>query len=160
MADISFTQAAIGGLFALLGAFAGAALTRRSEYEKWHRQEKSNAFGEFLRQLHDTRTNASDAYYSGESAELAKSIKATEAFAKLEKYSGIARLHMSASGRERAWPSLRSGSGSTARSKAGRRTVLARSRRSWQKSKLCWKRSLQRFLEHCHGRSERLHSAG
>jgi hypothetical protein len=100
MADISFTQAAIGGLFALLGAFAGAALTRRSEYEKWHRQEKSNAFGEFLRQLHDTRITASDAYYSGEGAELAKSIKATEAFVKLEKYSGIARLHMSPSGRE------------------------------------------------------------
>ena len=101
MTDISLTQAAVGGLFALLGAFAGAALTRRSEYEKWHRQEKSNAFGEFLRQLHDTRIAASDAYYSGEGSELTRSIKTTEAFTKLEKYSGVARLHMSASGRER-----------------------------------------------------------
>ena len=56
-------------LFALLGAFFGAWLTRRSEYEKWYRQEKSNAFAEYLRQLHDARLRASDIYYGTDGTE-------------------------------------------------------------------------------------------
>ena len=99
MSSISLVQAAVVGALALMGAFLGAMLARKSDYEKWYRQERSNAFGEFLRQLHDTRLVASDAYYSDEGSELSKSMKATEAFARLEKYTGIARLYMSAAGR-------------------------------------------------------------
>ena len=36
--------AVVAGLFSLLGAFAGAVLTRRTEYEKWLRQNRSEVF--------------------------------------------------------------------------------------------------------------------
>jgi len=87
-------------LFALLGAFVGAWLTRRSEYEKWYRQEKSNAFAEYLRQLHDTRLRASDLYYGTEGTAQHRSLKATEEFARLGKFTALARLYMSAAGRQ------------------------------------------------------------
>jgi len=99
ISDFSLTQAIVGGLFALLGAFFGAALTRRSEYEKWLRQEKSNTFGEFLRELHDIRRSVSDAYYGQEADEITKSIKSDEGFARLQRSAGIARLYMSDKGR-------------------------------------------------------------
>lgn len=99
MSDVSVTEAVVVGLFALLGAFFGAALTRRTEYEKWLRQEKSNTFGEFLRQLHETRLAATDAYYSTNGDERSKSIRAGEGFASLQKYAGVARLYMSENGR-------------------------------------------------------------
>ena len=99
MIDVSLTQAAATGLLALLGAFAGAALTRRTEYEKWLRQERTAAFGEFLRELHSTRMAVTSAYYDEEGTEQAKSIKATEAFVHLQKQVGIARLFMSEAGR-------------------------------------------------------------
>ena len=94
MSDISLTQAFVGGLFALLGAFAGAALTRQTEYEKWLRQEKSLAFAEFLRQLHDTRQAVADAYYGPVQDENARGMNATECFVRLQKNIGIARLYM------------------------------------------------------------------
>lgn len=99
MIDVSLVQAAASGLFALLGAFAGAALTRRTEYEKWLRQERTAAFGEFLRELHGTRMAVTAAYYDEEGTEQTKSIKATEAFVRLQKHAGIARLFMSEAGR-------------------------------------------------------------
>jgi hypothetical protein len=99
MSDISLTQSVVAGLFLLLAAFTGAALARRSEYEKWLRHEKSKIFGEFLRELHDVRLAAGAAYYSQKADEINKSIKATEGFARLQKFSGIARLYMSDKGR-------------------------------------------------------------
>ena len=36
----------VAGLFSLLGAFAGAFLARRSDYVKWLRQSRSEAFSE------------------------------------------------------------------------------------------------------------------
>lgn len=99
MIDLSITQAIVTGLLALLGAFAGAALTRRTEYEKWLRQERTSAFGEFLRELHSTRMRVATAYYDEEGAEQIKSTKATQAFVGLQKQIGIARLFMSEAGR-------------------------------------------------------------
>lgn len=87
------------GALALVGAFVGALMTRRSEYERWYRQVKSEALAEFLRQLWDTRIDVSDAYYSGQGDGLSRSVKAGEAFVRLEKYAGIARLYMSPSAR-------------------------------------------------------------
>lgn len=99
MNDPSITQAVVTGLLALLGAFAGAALARRTEYEKWLRQERTSAFGEFLRELHGTRMAVTAAYYDEEGTEQIKSTKATQAFVLLQKQVGIARLFMSVVGR-------------------------------------------------------------
>lgn len=90
----------IAGLFALLGAFAGAALTRRTEYEKWLHQERTLAFATLLRELHETRLHATTAYYDEPGTEMEKSIKVTEAFTRLQKHVSIARLFMSEPGRE------------------------------------------------------------
>jgi hypothetical protein len=97
---LSVATVALSGFCSIAGVFAGARLARRSEYDKWHRQEKSKALAEFLSELYNTRIAASDAYYSGERDNLAKSIKAGEAFAALRKYQGVARLYMSDNGRD------------------------------------------------------------
>jgi hypothetical protein len=87
------------GLLALLGAFTGAALVRRTEYEKWLRQEKGAAFATLLRELHETRLAASDAMYDMSVPEIQRSIRANEHYAKLRQHVGVARLYMSESSR-------------------------------------------------------------
>ena len=90
----------IAGLFALLGAFAGAALTRRTEYEKWLRQERALAFGTLINEVHDTRLFATNEYYEGKGTEQERSTRVTEAFTRLGRHVGVARLYMSQEGRE------------------------------------------------------------
>jgi hypothetical protein len=87
--------------FALVGAFVGSALSRRSEYEKWLRQERTQAFGVLVNELHGTRLYATVAYYDEPGTEQEKSIKVTEAFTRLQKHVSIARLFMSDAGREK-----------------------------------------------------------
>ena len=96
----SLTPGLVAGLFALLGAFAGSALSRRSEYEKWLRQERTQAFGVLVKELHDTRLYATVAYYDEPGTEQEKSMKVTEAFTRLQKHVSIARLFMSEAARE------------------------------------------------------------
>lgn len=91
----------VAGLFALLGAFAGSALSRRSEYEKWLRQERTQAFGVLVKELHDTRMYATVAYYDEQGTDQQKRMKVTEAFTRLERHVSAARLFMSEAGRER-----------------------------------------------------------
>ena len=98
MSDILAT-ALIAGLFALLGAYLGAALTRRTEYEKWLRQERTEAFAVLLREVHDTRLYAGRAYYEGTGTELEKSTKVTEMFTHLQKPVSLARMFMSSTSR-------------------------------------------------------------
>ena len=100
MAD-SVVPSLVAGLFALLGAFAGSALSRRSEYEKWLRQERTKTFEVLIQELYDTRRFATVTYYDELGTEREKSIKVTEAFARLQKHMSIARLFMSVGGREK-----------------------------------------------------------
>ncbi|MCM2288035.1 MAG: hypothetical protein NDI67_03315 [Sulfuritalea sp.] len=93
-------QAITAGLFGLLGGFAGAALTRRTDYEKWLRQEKSTTFAEFLRQMHDARENAIETLYSTSLDEQLRSIKLTEIFLRLSKQESVARLYLNNTSRE------------------------------------------------------------
>lgn len=89
----------VAGLFALLGAFFGAALTRRTEYEKWLRQARTESFATFLRELHDTRLLATTTYYDQPGTEQEKSMRVTEAFVRFGKHVAHARLFMSEEGR-------------------------------------------------------------
>ena len=91
----------VAGLFALLGAFAGSALSRRSEYEKCLRQERTQAFGILVKELYETRLYATVVYYDEPGTEQEKSMKVTEAFTRLQKHLSIARLFMSESSREK-----------------------------------------------------------
>lgn len=93
-------MSALVALFALLGGFVGAALTRRTEYEKWLRQARTEAFASFLSELHETRLRATAAYYDEPGTEQEKSTKVTEAFARLQKHVALARLFISEAGRD------------------------------------------------------------
>jgi hypothetical protein len=99
MENSSFIQPVITWVVALIGAFVGSLLTRRTDHEKWLRQERTNAFGNFLRELHDVRQYASNTCYATNTDERGKSIKITEAFSRLQKHLGIARLFMSREGK-------------------------------------------------------------
>lgn len=98
MSDI-LAPALVAGFFALLGAYLGAALTRRTEYEKWLRQERTEAFAVLLREIHDTRLYAGKAFYEGPGTELEKSTRVTEMFTHLQKPVSLARMFMSSPGR-------------------------------------------------------------
>jgi hypothetical protein len=86
--------AVVTGLLALAGGFAGAALTRRTEYEKWLRQERSTVFAEFLRQLYEAQAQALDAIYSTEGTELMRDIRVSEVFQTLMAHAGVVRLYL------------------------------------------------------------------
>jgi hypothetical protein len=100
MDSSSLLQALGGGLLALLGGYAGASLARRTEYEKWLREEKSKAFADLLRELHDTRIAATEAMYDTSVPESERALNATMLYARLNKFEGIARLYMSERTRE------------------------------------------------------------
>jgi hypothetical protein len=86
--------AVVSGLFALLGGFVGAWLARRTEYEKWLRQERSSAFAEFLKQLHSVRERAIDAVHAVNLPPLERDIKVTELFLGLNGQENIVRLYL------------------------------------------------------------------
>lgn len=86
--------AVVAGLFALLGGFAGAALARRTEYEKWLRQVRSTVFAEFLRQLYKAKADATDAIYSTDGTELMRDIRVSEIFLAMKAQEGMVRLYL------------------------------------------------------------------
>jgi hypothetical protein len=85
--------ALVTGPLALVGGYVGAALTRRTEYEKWLRQERSTVFAEFLRQLYETQKRAQDAIYSTEEIQI-REIRVSEIFHDLTAHAGIVRLYL------------------------------------------------------------------
>ena len=90
----------ISGLFALLGAFFGAWLTRKTEYQKWIRQIRSVEFSEFIKQLESLRIKASDILYNCNFNEQEKDIQITELFIRLKPQENIIRLYLNKSDRK------------------------------------------------------------
>lgn len=86
--------AVTAGLFSLLGAFAGAALARRTEYEKWLRENRSEVFAHFLELLFEARKNATDAMYDNSMEQLAQDIKVTEAYRPALDYARVVCLYL------------------------------------------------------------------
>ena len=99
--NILIIVAVVSGLFALLGGFFGAWLARRTEYEKWLRQERSAAFAEFLKQLHTVREKAIDATYTADLSERQRDIRVTELFLGLNGQKNIVRLYLNPGDRNR-----------------------------------------------------------
>lgn len=98
--DLPIIVAVVAGLFSLLGAFAGAFLAKRTEYEKWLRQAREQAFAEFLRQIYDVHAKAIDALYSVDISPQNRDIKITELFNGLSAQENIVRLYLKPSDRE------------------------------------------------------------
>ena len=92
-------DAVVSGIFFLAGGFLGAFLTRRTEYEKWLRQERCLAFAEFLRQLHTVLEKAIP-ILSGSEPKQQQDLKVTELFMGLNAQEYIVRLYLPANDRE------------------------------------------------------------
>ena len=101
MDDAATIAAFVSGLLAVVGGFFGAWLTRRSEFEKWYRQEKALVIAEYLRQLHDAKCSSSDAFHSiADKGAALRSHSITEPFVRLEKHAAVLRLFLPPDRRE------------------------------------------------------------
>ena len=101
MEDTEITVAIVSGLFALLGGFLGAFLNRRTEYEKWLRQQRSTAFSDFIKQINHLRKEAVDILYDPNLAEEKKNIAISELFYELNIQENIVRLYLTGNNREK-----------------------------------------------------------
>lgn len=86
--------AVTAGLFSLLGAFAGAALARRTDYEKWLRENRSDVFAKFLNLLSEAQTNATDAMFDTKHERLEQDIRVTEAYRPALDYARVVCLYL------------------------------------------------------------------
>ena len=92
--NIEIIVAVTAGLFSLLGAFAGAALARRTEYEKWLRENRSEVFAKFLELLSEARTNATGAMFDNTIEQPQQNIRVTEAYRPALDYVRIVCLYL------------------------------------------------------------------
>jgi hypothetical protein len=99
MCKESFIVGLVSGILALAGVFLGVLLTRRTEYQKWLRQERSAAFAEFLRQLHTVIEKAIPILSSLEQKQQQDS-KVTGLFLGIKAQEYIVRLYLPANDRE------------------------------------------------------------
>ncbi|MEA3260574.1 MAG: hypothetical protein U9Q93_11020 [Pseudomonadota bacterium] len=99
--DTKMLVAVISGLFALLGGFLGAFLTRRTEYQKWLRQQQSTAFSDFIKEINCLRQKAVDIIYDSKLSEEERNMAISECFHELNSQENIVRLYLTGSNRER-----------------------------------------------------------
>ncbi len=100
MPDIEITVVLISGLFALLGGFLGAWLTRRTEYQKWLRQQRSIEFTTIIKQLEDYRIRALNIIYDSQRDEQDKDVELTMLSLELAPQESIVRLYLEKSDRD------------------------------------------------------------
>ena len=86
--------AVTAGLFSLLGAFAGAALARRTEYEKWLRENRSEVFAKFHQLLSEAQKNATDAMFDASLSAIEQDIKVTDAYRPALDYGRVVCLYL------------------------------------------------------------------
>ncbi|MBC2735301.1 MAG: hypothetical protein HF981_13160 [Desulfobacteraceae bacterium] len=84
----------ISGLFALLGGFFGAWFTRKTEYQKWIRQQRGIEFSEFIRQLEATMNKSRDIIYDNNISDRDKDMQITQLFTELNAQENIVRLYL------------------------------------------------------------------
>jgi len=82
------------GLCAMLGGAFGVLLARRTEYEKWLRQERNNAFARFLPRMKECRLQALDIIFSKEGDELTRGISLSELKLNFEVEENVVRLYL------------------------------------------------------------------
>ena len=89
------------GCFSLLGSALGAFFSRRSEYEKWHRQNKGEVFARFLEFMSKAREKTTILLYDLSLEKLQRDIRVTEAYTPALDYIRVVRLYISAKQRDR-----------------------------------------------------------
>jgi hypothetical protein len=98
--DFKIVVALISGVFALLGGFLGAWFTRKTEYQKWIRQQRSVEFADFIKQLENIRFKANGILYDCNLTEREKDLQITELFIGLNPQENIVRLYLDESDRK------------------------------------------------------------
>lgn len=83
----------VSGLLVLLGGFGGAFLARRTDYEKWLRQVRSQSFADFLMQAQSFQTRAIDISHTPMPSPK-RDIAVTELFMNVEMHKQIVRLYL------------------------------------------------------------------
>lgn len=84
----------VSGLFALLGAFIGAWLTRTTDHKKWLRERRAEAYTKFLDLLSQAHVAATEIMYDKSIEELQQNIKVTEAYMPAMDCARIVRLYL------------------------------------------------------------------
>lgn len=92
--------ALVAGVLALLGGFIGAWLSRRTDYEKWLRQERGVVFSSFLRELHKTWLELPEGIFRNSLISPEADRHITESFVRLEPHKNIVRLYLDAKDRK------------------------------------------------------------
>lgn len=98
---MSILVATVSGLFALLGGFFGAWLTRRTEYEKWLRQSKSETFARFLELISKAQMDAIDAFHDSSLNDQQQDLRVTETYLPAFEYGRVVRLYLPKCKRDR-----------------------------------------------------------
>ncbi len=99
-ASIKMIIAVVTGVLALVGAFGGAFLSRRTERIKWLRQSRSDAFAEFLNKVSKAQSEAIDTLQDASLESLQRDIRVTEIYAILEINAQVVRLYLPKSKRD------------------------------------------------------------
>jgi len=99
-ANLKVVIAVVAGLFSLLGALVGAFLGRRTDYDKWLRQNRSETFVEFLAKLAEAQNLAIDVLHDQTLEPLKRDIRVTEIYSVPEDYARIVRLYLPKSHRD------------------------------------------------------------
>lgn len=90
----------VSGLFALLGGFVGALLTRRTEYKKWLRQERGVVFSDFLKRLNEATQEACAIVFDGSRPGDKRDQEMTDIFCRLNGSENVVRLYLRKRDRE------------------------------------------------------------
>ena len=103
--ETDLTELIVAGLLALFGAALGALLaglfTRRTEHEKWLRQERSTAFSNFTIKLNDATQEACEALADTDCLKREIEPSITNIFGRLEGSQNAARLYLDQADRDK-----------------------------------------------------------
>ena len=95
--EISIIVAIVAGLFSLLGAFVGAYLARRTQYEKWLLENRSEVFAKFLVLMHEAGDKATDIL----AEKPLDALKLVDAYSGPLNYANVVRLYLPKSERKK-----------------------------------------------------------
>ena len=82
------------GLFSLLGGLLGVFLARRTQYEKWLRESRSQVYAKFIELIQNARRNTTDAIYDQSLDKSQRDIKITDYYNTALDYMKIVRLYL------------------------------------------------------------------
>lgn len=99
--------ATMAGIFGMAGGYVGARLSRRSEYQKWLRQERNIAFAQFLLRIKEFQNQALDVVLSREGEELERGLRLSELKMRFETDENLVRLYLTEDDRENFSAALR-----------------------------------------------------